>query len=373
MHHDLIVIGAGIHGAAVAHAAAASGYSVVVLEQYAEAALGTSSKSSKLIHGGLRYLESAQFKLVRECLKERKHLLNEQPDLVSLAPFYIPVYRQTSRNPWLIAAGLCLYTLLGGKGFRLLPRSEWPTLNGLRTIDLRAVFRYWDARTDDKRLTERTISAAVSMGTEVHYNATFQSARCNSDSCAVTFTKNGIEHSLTGRALINAAGPWVNDVLKDITPAIKPLGMDLVQGTHIIVPGTLENRVFYLEAPQDQRAVFAMPWKDQVMIGTTETTYRGDPAQTHPLESEISYLLETWNHHFENQLDREDVIDSFAGLRVLPASEGNAFKRSRETRIHQDLSNPNVLSIYGGKLTSHRNTANEVLNRLPASMHPREV
>jgi len=369
MHHDLIVIGAGIHGAAVAQAAAASGYRVVVLEQYAEAALATSSKSSKLIHGGLRYLESAQFRLVRECLQQREHLLNAQPDLVSLIPFYIPVYRQTSRSPWLIAAGLGLYTLLGGKGFRLIPKSEWSTLNGLRTSDLRAVFRYWDARTDDKQLTERTMTEAVSMDTEVHYNASFQSAWCDSDSCTVSFTENGIEHTLTSRVLINAAGPWVNDVLEGITPVIKPLGMDLVQGTHIIVPGTLGSRVYYLEAPRDQRAVFAMPWKSQVMIGTTETAYRGDPAQVHPLESEISYLLETWNHHFESQLDRKDVIDSFAGLRVLPDSEGNAFRRSRETRIHQDTCNPNVLSIYGGKLTSHRNTAREVLKRLPVSMH----
>ena len=368
MDYDLTVIGAGIHGAAVAHQAAANGYRVLVLEQYAEAALGTSSKSSKLIHGGLRYLESAQFKLVRECLQERKHLLKEQPDLVSLTTFYIPVYRQTSRSPWLIACGLSLYTLLGGKGFRLLRKSEWPTMNGLRTSDLRAVFRYWDARTDDKRLTERIISEAVSRGAEVHYNTVFQSARCNPNACTVTFAKNGIEHSLTSRALINATGPWVNDVLKDVTPVIKPLGMDLVQGTHIIVPGTLGNRVFYLEAPQDQRAVFAMPWKDRIMIGTTETAYRGDPAHVHPLESEISYLLETWNHHFKKKLDREDVIDSFAGLRVLPSSDGSAFKRSRETRIHQDPCSPNVLSIYGGKLTSHRTTAKQVLNRLPAAM-----
>ncbi len=369
MQHDLIVIGAGIHGAAVAHEAAAKGYRVVVLEQYSEAAQGTSSKSSKLIHGGLRYLESAQFKLVRECLHERRHLLNKHPDLVSLSPFYIPVYRQTSRGPWLIAAGLGLYTLLGGKGFSLVPKSEWPTLNGLRTDDLQAVFRYWDARTDDKQLTERTLSEAVSRGTEVHYNAKFQGARCHAKSCTVSFTKNGTEQSLTSSALVNAAGPWVNDVLKDITPDITPLGMDLVQGTHIIVPGALGNRVYYLEAPQDQRAVFAMPWKGRILIGTTETIYRGNPAQARPLESEISYLLETWNHHFENQLGREDVVDSFAGLRVLPVSEGNAFTRSRDTRIHQVPANPGVLSIYGGKLTSHRHTAKEVLRRLPASMH----
>jgi glycerol-3-phosphate dehydrogenase len=364
MHHDLIIIGAGIHGAAVARAAAADGYRVTILEQYPEAALGTSSKSSKLIHGGLRYLETAQIKLVRECLKERRHLLEQRPDLVSLSPFFIPVYRHTGRSPWLIAAGLGLYALLGGKGFRLLSKSEWQTLDGLRTRDLRAVFRYWDARTDDKLLTEQILSEAVSMGTEVHYNATFQNARCDTDSCSVTFANDGKQHNLTGHALINAAGPWVNHVLKAVTPVIDPLDADLVQGTHIVVPGTLERGVYYLEAPQDQRALFAIPWKGGIMIGTTETIHRGEPEQAHPLESEITYLLETWNHHFENQLKHEDVIESFAGLRVLPASEGSAFSRSRDTRIHQDRSNRRVLSIYGGKLTSHRKTASEVLKRL---------
>jgi len=130
------------------------------------------------------------------------------------------------------------------------------------------------------------------------------------------------------------------------------------------VPGTLRRGVYYLEAPRDQRAVFVMPWKDNIMIGTTETPYRGDPAEARPLESEIEYLLETRNHYFEKPLEREDVIESFAGLRVLPASDGSPFKRSRDTLLRCDSSVPNVLSIYGGKLTSHHHTAIRVLETL---------
>ena len=133
LQYDLAIIGAGIHGAAVAQVASSRGYRVVVLEQYDGPAGGTSSKSSKLIHGGLRYLESGQFRLVRECLVERERLLDEQPDLVRLIPFNIPVYPHMRRRPWMIAAGLSLYAMLGGKGFRRIVRRDWPQLDGLRT------------------------------------------------------------------------------------------------------------------------------------------------------------------------------------------------------------------------------------------------
>ena len=153
---DVVVIGGGIHGAGVAQAAAAQGYSVLVLEQSAIAA-GTSSRSSKLIHGGLRYLENAQFSLVRECLRERALLLKNAPELVKLKPFYIPVYSETSRSAWQIRAGLALYSTLGGLGadtrFKIVPRHEWGTLDGLDREDLHKVFRYYDGQTDDKEMS----------------------------------------------------------------------------------------------------------------------------------------------------------------------------------------------------------------------------
>jgi len=362
MNYDLTVIGAGIHGAAVAKAAAERGYRVLVLEQYGGPGLGTSSKSSKLIHGGLRYLESGQFRLVRECLNERRRLLQEQPDLVKLVPFHIPVYRHTRRGPWLITAGLSLYALLGGGGFNRVAQRDWPQLDGLKTTGLRQVFRYRDAQTDDRQLTARIVEAAQTLGAEVHFNATLDAAQCHADGCQVHFKTNAGPQSVRTRNLVNATGPWVNTVLEKITPRITPLSIELVQGTHIVVPGTLERGIYYLEAPQDQRAVFVIPWQNNIMIGTTETPYQGNPAKVKPLESEIHYLLETWNHYFEHALERRDVVDSFAGLRVLPAGDRNPFHRSRDTLLHGDKQRPNVVSIYGGKLTSHHHTALRVLS-----------
>lgn len=364
MDYDLAVIGAGIHGATVARSASQRGYRVLVLEQYGGPALGTSSKSSKLIHGGLRYLESGQFRLVRECLSERRRLLKEHPDLVKLVPFHIPVYHHTCRKTWMIAVGLNLYRLLGGKDFKHIVRQDWPKLDGLKTSGLKRVFRYWDAQTDDLKLTTRIIEEAQRLGAEVHYGALFNAARCTARCCEISFESGGLERTVRAKALVNASGPWVNTVLKKISPSITPLNIELVQGAHIVVPGKLKRGIYYLEAPQDQRVVFAMPWQGNIMIGTTETPYQGDPAKVRPLESEIEYLLATWNRYFDRPARREQLITSFAGLRVLPASGGNPFRRSRETVLHRDTKLPNVISIYGGKLTSHHHTTMRVMKKL---------
>jgi glycerol-3-phosphate dehydrogenase len=361
---DLVVIGAGINGAAVAHAATRRGRSVLVLEQCDAPACGTSSKSSKLIHGGLRYLESGQFRLVRECLAERRRLLATQPDLVRLVPFFIPVYRDTRRSPWLIGAGLALYALLGGKGFGRVARREWERLDGLNTRGLQSVFHYLDARTDDRRLTARVMEEAATHGAHIYYGARFVAADCGNGTCRIRFACDGRTDTVTAGALVNAAGPWVNDVLAGIRPRIDPLAIELVQGTHIIVPGQLRQGIYYLEAPQDRRAVFVMPWQDNILVGTTETPYSGAPGRVVPLDTEIEYLLATRNHYFEPVLTRADVIDAFAGLRVLPRGDGSPFQRSRDTLLHRAPQAAGVISIYGGKLTSHHHTATRVMRLL---------
>ena len=213
---DIIVVGAGIHGAAIAREAARHGRRALLIEQYTEAALGTSSKSSKLIHGGLRYLESGQFKLVRECLRERRRLLTEQPDLVSLVPFFIPVYRHTHRSQWVIAAGLVLYALFGGKSFKRIPKSEWSSLDRLNTRELCAVFCYRDAQTDDKKLTERVLGEAIALGVEVRFCTALESATLPTPPGDIRVRLSGTTAELGCRSLVNAAGPWVNQVLSNI-------------------------------------------------------------------------------------------------------------------------------------------------------------
>ena len=369
---DVVVIGAGIHGAGCAQAAAAAGYSVRVLEQTGIAA-GTSCRSSKLIHGGLRYLESGQIRLVRESLRERDTLLRLAPDLVRLVPFHIPVYRHTRRSRLAIRAGLTLYALLGNlraqARFRRLARSEWSALDGLDTSDLRAVYRYYDGQTDDARLTQAVMRSAQSLGAELICPAEFVGASPADGGYRLRYRDARGEHECQARALINAAGPWVDQVLGRLDPAPPRPAIDLVQGAHIVLGGPLHRGVYYLEA-EDRRAVFVMPWRSMTLVGTTETPYHGDPAQVRPLPGEIDYLLRTVRRCFPQR--DIDVRDQFAGLRVLPRAAGAAFGRSRETLYLADPpERPRLVSVVGGKLTGYRAAAEQVMTLLGASLPAR--
>ncbi len=367
MNYDIIIIGAGIQGAGVAQAACAEGYRVLVVEQYTKPAQGTSSRSSKLIHGGLRYLETAQFSLVYECLQERKRLLKNAPHLVKLVPFYIPVYEKSHRKPWKIRLGLALYSLLSFTPFESIPKSKWSSLKGLNVQGLKAVFKYYDGQTDDKKLTQAVLASAKTLGADIIFSSHVESIAIGSKLCRVTIINDGKKELLKSLLVINAAGPWVKSIVKRSSPIITAQPkIDLVQGTHIIVPKTSKLLgMYYLEAPQDQRAVFVMPWKGQLLIGTTEVTYSGDPADVAPLKTEIQYLLSVYNHYFSANLSQSDVIASFAGLRVLPQSVGSAFSRPRDTLLVGDNGDQSrMFSLYGGKLTAYRATAEKVVLRL---------
>jgi glycerol-3-phosphate dehydrogenase len=375
-YYDVVVVGGGINGVGVAQAAAAAGYSVLVLEKQALAA-GTSSKSSKLIHGGLRYLESYEFALVREGLRERALLLKLAPELVKLQDFYVPLYGDTRRKPWLLRTGLSLYYILSGcdrhARFATVPRSGWDQLDGLRTDDLRAVFRFADARTNDALLTEAVMRSAESLGAELACPARFAGAEIGSDRVAVRYKTGDWQRSCDAGVLVNAAGPWVNDVSAAISPAMSIVPVDLVQGAHIVVAGEMQERFYYIESPRDGRAIYVMPRDGAIMVGTTETRYHGDPDEVHALVSEESYLLRILGHYFPQfrELTRNDLLASWAGCRVLPAGKGHAFHKSRETILHPDHpERPRVLSIYGGKLTSYRATAEKVIARVADSLPP---
>lgn len=284
--YDVVVVGAGIHGAGVAQAAAAAGYRTLVLEQ-TEIAGGTSSRSSKLIHGGLRYLEHAELGLVRECLQERALLLELAPELVELKPFYIPIYRDTRRRPWQLRAGLSLYALLGGLGgaarFRTLPRSAWDALDGLRTQGLEAVFQYWDGQTDDRVLTHAVLRSAQDLGAELLLPAEFLRGELGEDGVnLVIATKTGGRDCHT-RVLVNCAGPWVHSILERLRPMPDAVPIDLVQGTHLLLDAPAPAGIYYLEVPVDGRGVFRMPWQGKTLVGTTETLFQGrDPSDVAP-------------------------------------------------------------------------------------------
>lgn len=356
--YDLLVIGGGIHGAACAQAASAKGYRVLVLEQFEKPGLATSSKSSKLIHGGLRYLETGQFKLVHECLRERQYLLNNAPQLVKLVPFYIPVYKHTRRSAFIIRIGLMIYSLFSKKKFRSIAKSEWPKLDNLKTENLDRVFQYYDAQTDDQQLTEAVMDSAQQLGAVVYTSTSFDKAECTDDMCTIYFTRNNQSHTVTSKLIINTSGPWVNQVLKKIQPEQSCLDIDLVLGTHIIIDRKTSRGIYYLEAPQDQRVVFVMPWNGGTMMGTTETHYSGSLNNITAPDEDIDYLITVYNHYFDPEISRQNITDTFAGLRVLPATTASAFTRPRDTIIHHNnVHSPRVFSLYGGKLTAHRATA----------------
>jgi len=361
---DVLVVGGGINGCGVAQAAAAAGYSVALLERKALAA-GTSGRSSKLVHGGLRYLEGGHLRLVYESLRERRQLLRLAPDLVRPVPFHIPVYGDTSRPAWKVATGLTLYALLAGitplARFSIVPRRRWDELDGLKLDGLKRVFRYWDAQTDDAALTRAVWRSAESFGATSIFPATLIAVESSADGVAVRYRQGDAEHSLTAGVLVNAAGPWVNEILKLVSPTPMRLPIALVQGTHIVLPGRLQRGVYYTEAA-DRRVVFVMPWQDRTLVGTTETVV-ANPADVGPRAKEIDYLLAVYRRYFPR--GDATVLESFSGLRVLPAGVGAAFGRSREVVLHVDGDvAPRVLTIYGGKLTAYRATAGKVLRYL---------
>jgi glycerol-3-phosphate dehydrogenase len=378
---DVVVVGAGIHGAGMAQAVAAAGHSVWLLERTA-IAIGSSSRSSKLIHGGLRYLETGQFHLVRESLQERATLLRIAPELVQLQRFYVPIYKTTRRRPWQLRVGLSLYALLAGftraSQFSTVPRREWQMLDGLEMRGLKTVFCYHDAQTDDQALTGAVVRSAQSLGARLICPAQLLRAQLTDvgadGGVDLLYSHDAREHTCRARVLINAAGPWADRLAAAITPAIPVPALECVQGAHIVLPGTLERGIYYLESPRDGRALFVMPWHGQLMVGTTETRFQGDPADVAPSQAEIDYLLGVLAHYFPRYraITPDDITESFAGLRVLPGGAGHAFTRPRETMLVPDRSpHPRVLSIYGGKLTTYRAVAQRALQQIAPSLPPR--
>jgi glycerol-3-phosphate dehydrogenase len=372
---DVVVVGGGIHGAGVLQAAAAAGHRALLLEER-EPAAGTSSRSSKLVHGGLRYLETFQLGLVRESLAERAILLRVAPNLVRLVPFHVPVYKDTSRRPWKIRAGLSLYALLGNLArdarFESLPKSEWGALDGLRTDGLEAVFRYQDGQTDDAALVRAVIASAESLGARAIAPARFAGATREGNRYEVRWVEGSTVKSCRALALVNAGGPWIEGVRRKIAPEPPGFEVDLVGGAHVEIEGTFERGIYYTEAPSDRRAVFVMPWKGRTLVGTTETPFQGDPAEVKPLPEEIEYLRATFARYFPGR--ESQVVAAWAGLRVLPRSAGSPFVRRRDTTlVCDDERAPRTVAIYGGKLTGYRATAEKVMRLLARTLPQRKA
>lgn len=366
--YDIVIIGGGIHGAGVAQACTAAGYHCLLLEKN-NWGWATSSRSSKLLHGGLRYLQTGQLKLVRECLHERELLLENAPDLARINWFYLPIYNDSNYPPWKIFAGLSLYRLFTGFAnphgkFRRVPRKQWQQLDGLCTNNLQAVFAYQDAQTDDRLLTTAVKNSAIELGCTAWQPAEMLAACKNNSGWRVDIHRDNELKTVSCQLLINTAGPWVNEVIRRCGRQ-QQLAVDLVQGAHLVLKQQISKECFYLEAA-DHRAVFVLPWHGRTLVGTTETAYSGHPENTTPTAQEVQYLLDTVRGHFP-QADL--AIDTqFSGLRVLPSSPQRAFLRNRDTQFLEDAG---LISLYGGKLTAYRATAEKLLELVQKSIGKR--
>ena len=231
-------------------------------------------------------------------------------------------------------------------------------------------------QTDDRALTRAVQRSALQLGAQLRCPARFESASLDEQGVLLRYAQGNELTECRARVLVNAAGPWAERVARLVTPAMRVPALECVQGTHLVLPGTLARGIYYLESPYDGRAVFVMPWKGQVMVGTTETRYEGDPALVAPTPAEIDYLLDVLKHYFPrwHAVAESDLTEKFAGLRVLPAGPEHAFARSRETQLIPDRAGkPRVLSIYGGKLTTWRAVSQRALEALSASLPRRRA
>jgi glycerol-3-phosphate dehydrogenase len=370
---DVLVVGGGINGAGIARDAAMRGLRVALVEK-SDFASGTSSRSSKLIHGGLRYLEQGHVRLVLEAVRERERLRRLAPHLVRPQEFLFPLYG--SLAPWKLGAGLWAYDLLAGwwsvRRHRMLrPRAVHEAEPALRRDGLRGAGLYFDYRTDDARLVLETMLAATAEGATVASYADV--VALVKDGGRITGARvvdrlSGREVGINAAVVVNAAGPWVDRVAALDEPGATRLR--LTKGVHVLVPRARigHRAAIVLNAVRDGRVMFVIPWGDQSLVGTTDTDHVGGP-ETPPVveRSDVDYLLETVNHYFPAaNLVPGDVVSAFAGLRPLvappPGADADPSDVSREEDIFVSASG--LVTIAGGKLTTYRLIAATVVDRV---------
>jgi glycerol-3-phosphate dehydrogenase len=369
---DLAVIGGGINGCGIARDAAGRGHSVYLCEM-GDLASGTSSWSTKLIHGGLRYLEHFEFRLVREALIEREVLWAIAPHVIRPLRFVLP-HRDGLRPAWLLRLGLFLYDNLGGRkrllGTRVLDLSKTVVGEPLQRRSNRAAFEYSDCFVDDARLVALNAMDARDRGAVIEtrtkaVRAVRQGALWDlTVECQDTRQRSTIR----ARTLVNAAGPWVSDVLTRGVGANAKAKVRLVQGSHIVVPKIFDHDRAYMLQNADGRIVFAIPYQDDfTLIGTTDRDYAGDPAKVQATAEEVDYLCAVTSGEFKKSITSRDVVWSFSGVRPLyddGASEAKAATRDYVFELDHPSGSAPLLSIFGGKITTYRRLAEEAIARI---------
>lgn len=364
---DVVVVGGGINGCGIARDAAGRGLRVLLCEQD-DLGAHTSSASTKLIHGGLRYLEHYEFSLVHKALEERERLLRAAPHLIRPLRFVIP-WVAGMRPPWLLRAGLFLYDHLARR--ELLPGSDAVDLAhdpaGVPLQDgFARGFRYFDGWVDDARLVVANARDAARRGAYVWPRCACIGAHVVDGRWVVELADG---RQVGARALVNAAGPWADRFLSAVLRRPDAPRLRLVQGSHIVVPALFAHDDAYLLQNDDGRVVFAIPYQQHfTLIGTTEVDYVGDPRQVRASAPEVDYLCRVASRFFRCTLAAGDVVWSYAGVRPLQEGERlgahSASAVSRDYVLDLDLREAPLLSVLGGKLTTYRKLAEEAVDRL---------
>lgn len=370
--YDLFVVGGGINGTGVAADASGRGLSVALCEQH-DLASATSSASSKLIHGGLRYLEHYEFRLVREALAEREVLLANAPHLITPLRFILP-HQPHLRPAWMIRIGLFLYDHLSSRN--RLPASKGLTLkcdapNNPLKKTIRYGFEYADCRVDDARLVIANALAAQARGARILPRTRCLSAHRNNGLWHLWLedTISGQSFPVRARGLVNAAGPWAQQFFEQQMNTASPRRIRLIKGSHIVTHKLYEGDQAYILQNEDQRIVFVIPYdKDFTLIGTTDKRYEGDPANVQIDADEEQYLLKIVNDHFNRQISSNDVLWRYSGVRPLCDDESDS--PSAMTRDYtldlqvDDNGRAPLLSVFGGKITTYRRLAEAALQTL---------
>jgi glycerol-3-phosphate dehydrogenase len=391
---DVLVVGGGINGCGIARDAALRGLRVALVEMH-DFAFGTSSRSSKLVHGGLRYLEQYEFSLVFEAVSERRILMDIAPHLVHPLGFLFPVYKGSRQPLWLLNAGMWLYDGLSlfrsPKMHRKLDRKQVEQVEpALRTDDLRGAPLYYDCSTDDARLTLENAMDAARVGAVVCSHTKVVSFLKDESGrlvgAVVEDAETGALKQVKAPAVVNATGPWTERTVAMSNPSVGGARLRPTKGVHIVVDRARlpVTNVVVCVHPVDGRVLFAIPWGDRTYIGTTDTDDEVDPAEVHATAADVVYLLDAANAYFPaQQLTTDDVLSTWAGLRPLmrPSEETEGVNESAVSREHQILvGQDGLITIAGGKLTTYRRMSAEVVdtvvkllrlsNRLPRRLRP---
>lgn len=384
---DLLVIGGGINGVEIARQASAAGKSVVLVER-ASLGSGASSKSSKLAHGGLRYLEQFKIGLVKESLSERNALLRQYPDFVHPLAFWYPVYDNSPRPLWQVRLGLKLYDFLAKgtplpKSSGLKPQAMLDVLPDLKSAGLKGGACYYDAQMDDLGLLKQVASEAVQNGVKiienspvtnlVFKNGKIAGATIQTYAAKAPNQQGGIYKPTTltihASTVLNVTGAWANAILA-MDEAGPQHRVFPSKGVHITLPKLTQDQALILHAPQDGRVFFVMPYGDQSLVGTTDTPFSGDPSHVTTTKEDLMYLLDAVNHYFPTRhFERQHITSTFAGLRPLAIPEGqpapapgtipNASQLSRDMEIYTSPSG--MKTMLGGKYTTYRAMARSLL------------